>query len=143
VIDKILIQQLQNDGLDEVARLLQSQQKRIEELSIKLQTYQAGIIEKIAKERKRWANEDFNAIEKISVLEKERDVLTKFVNWSLNAAFAGSDICGGDAQDKMFELGILNREIYNPEVHTLSQGNECDAGDYIYFKAPKEQEYGL
>ena len=73
-------------------------------------------------------------------LEKERDVLTNFTMWALDAVFAGTDICGGDAQDKMFELGILTREIYNPEVHTLQQGSECDAGDYIYFMALKEDK---
>ena len=56
----------------------------------------------------------------------------------VDAGFSDSGICGHAAQDKMFELGILTREIYNPEIHTLVQGSECDAGDYIYFKALKE-----
>jgi hypothetical protein len=81
-----------------------------------------------------------SANQKIAELEKERGVLTEFVSWSLDAVFSGSDICGDAAQDKMFELGILTREIYDPEIHNLAQGSECDAGDYIYFKAPKEQE---
>jgi hypothetical protein len=72
-----------------------------------------------------------------SELEKEHNTLTEFADWALDAIFTGSDICGDDAQDKMFELGMLTREIYDPEVHTLSQGSECDAGDYIYFKALK------
>jgi hypothetical protein len=70
----------------------------------------------------------------------ERDALNEFVSWSLDAVFAGSGICGDAAQDKMFELGILNREIYDPEIHNLAQGSDCDAGDYIYFEALKEQE---
>ncbi len=70
----------------------------------------------------------------------EFDVCAEFVSWSLETVFAGSDICGDAAQDKMFELGILTREIYDPEVHTLVQGSECDAGDYIYFKTLKEQD---
>jgi hypothetical protein len=68
------------------------------------------------------------------------NVFAEFVSWSLEAVFAGSDICGDAAQDKMFELGILTREIYDPEVHALAQGSECDAGDYIYFRALKEQD---
>jgi hypothetical protein len=75
--------------------------------------------------------------DKIAELEKEHNTLTEFADWALDAIFTGSDICGDDAQDKMFELGMLTREIYDPEVHTLSQGSECDAGDYIYFKALK------
>jgi hypothetical protein len=74
---------------------------------------------------------------KIAELEKERDTLTQFTMWALEAVFTGSDICGGDAQDKLFELGVLTREIYDPEIHTLNQGSECEAGDYIYFKALK------
>ena len=73
----------------------------------------------------------------IAELEKERDALTEFADWSLDAIFTGSDICGSDSQDKMFELGMLTRETYDPEVHTLNQGSECDAGDYIYFSTLK------
>ena len=77
--------------------------------------------------------------QRIAELEKERDELSKFADWVLEAAVTGSDICGGEAQDKMFDLGILTREIYDPEIHTLQQGSECEEGDYIYFRAPKEQ----
>jgi hypothetical protein len=84
---------------------------------------------------------DYNVIVELrkanAELEKEHNTLTEFADWALDAIFTGSDICGDDAQDKMFELGMLTREIYDPEVHTLSQGSECDAGDYIYFKALK------
>jgi hypothetical protein len=80
----------------------------------------------------------YSQADKIAELEKEHNTLTEFADWALDAIFTGSDICGDDAQDKMFELGMLTREIYDPEVHTLSQGSECDAGDYIYFKALKE-----
>jgi hypothetical protein len=98
---------------------------------------------KIASLKRRVAMLENECVEKYSLiqeLEKERGVLTEFVSWSLDAVFSGSDICGDAAQDKMFELGILTREIYDPEIHNLAQGSECDAGDYIYFKAPKEQE---
>ena len=78
------------------------------------------------------------ALKRIAELEKERDELSKFADWVLEAAVTGSDICGGDAQDKMFEVGILTREIYDPEIHAL-QGSECEEGDYIYFRALKEQ----
>lgn len=61
--------------------------------------------------------------------------LTSFADWVLDATVSGSDICGGDAQNKMHEVGILTREIYNPEIHTLQQGCECEDGDYIYFKS--------
>jgi hypothetical protein len=71
---------------------------------------------------------------------KELDLLTEFVSWSLEAVFTGSDICGDEAQNKMFALGILTREIYNPEVHILNEGSECDPGDYIYLKKRKEDE---
>jgi hypothetical protein len=80
-----------------------------------------------------WRVELTQQRERIVELEKERDTLTNFTMWALESVFAGSDICGDAAQDKMYELGILTREIYDPEVHTLIQGGECEAGDYIYF----------
>jgi len=78
-------------------------------------------------------------IKRIAELEKERDVLAEFTMWTLDVVISGSDVNAEDAQDKMFDLGILTREIYNPDVHTLNQGSECEPGDYIYFKALKGQ----
>jgi hypothetical protein len=85
-----------------------------------------------------WSVENHHSISDITTIIEQADkikALTTFVDWVLDAVVSGSDICGGDAQDKMYELGILTREIYNPEIHTLQQGSECEAGDYIYFKA--------
>jgi hypothetical protein len=79
---------------------------------------------------------EFEKLQNIIIEQADKiKALTTFVDWVLDAVVSGSDICGGDAQDKMYELGILTREIYNPEIHTLQQGSECEAGDYIYFKA--------
>jgi hypothetical protein len=76
--------------------------------------------------------------------QSQCEALQEFAKWILEACFQGADICGGDAQDKAFELGLLHREIYNPEVHVLCAGSECEEGDYIYFHneeflPPKEQ----
>lgn len=62
-------------------------------------------------------------------LEKQ---CAEFVKWALQeGAWTGSELEGGDIQDKALSLGLLKAEPYDPEKHGESE-YDIEPGDDWY-----------
>ncbi len=59
--------------------------------------------------------------------------LEEFSRWVLQQTFEGNDIAGDSAQEKAYELGVVTKESFDPEVHCEIENKEIlNHGDDIY-----------
>jgi hypothetical protein len=66
-------------------------------------------------------------------MAKEREC-AEFVKWALqNSSWEGSDLDGGEVQDKARKLGLIKKTVYDPDEH--GEDDYCEPGDPYYVVA--------
>ncbi|TPW26840.1 hypothetical protein [Pararhizobium mangrovi] len=77
-----------------------------------------------------------------SAAEARVKVLVEFARWAIqNSAFEGVGLDGGDVQDKAEEMGLIERTVYDPEIHGDSDCAEPGM-DWFVFTAALTPEKG-